>query len=464
MLCGVLTAACSPGGEDPQPTPEPPVEPTEPIEKPEPGTKLAVEDVIDPDARFAPLDNKAAADVYRQKKSAKRGISTNFKVAEMPDLLGFGVSWCYDWGSDYNPARQGQLSRNDMTYAPMGWNDAPDGKDLSSNRNTGSEYLLGFNEPNLSGQAYLTPREAAARWADMVEVAAASRLRLVSPAMCWGTMPGYSDPEVWLDDFFAQPGVSPDQVDAISGHAYMPNTAGVKAFCRKFAKYGKPFWLTEFCYDLNGQISNDPAKHIAFMSDIITYLEADPLIGKYAWFMDTGMGDVGGNCALIDWVGKPAPVLSPLGVLYNSASSLDKETHYAPGENIPAEHYSDSSATAIAAGEGWSATVVPSLTTDSAGTLDIGFGPDCWVEYMVDVPADGTFRLDVRYAAPRAVEMALTTQWIEDQKVELQATGGDTGWTSAGVPVAMLSGRQTIRLTYAKGTARINWIRLTPIK
>ncbi len=453
-----MTAACTPGGDEPEPTPP---EPPKPIEKPAPGTKLAVATVIDPEAEFAPLDGKAAEDVYKQKKSDKRGISTNFKVAEMPDLLSFGVSWCYDWGSAYDNVRQGRLSRNDMVYAPMGWNGVPKESDLKSNRITGSEYLLGFNEPNLSGQAYLTPQEAAELWTGMVEVAAAADLKLVSPAMCWGTMPGYSDPEVWLDHFFRQPGVSLDQVDAIAGHAYMPNTGGVKAFCRKFAKYGKPFWLTEFCYDLNGQISNDPAKHIAFMSDIITYLEADPSIGKYAWFMDTGMGTAGGNCALIDWAGKPSPVLTPLGVLYNSASSLDKETHYAPGENIPAEHYSDSSATAIAAGEDWSTTVVPLLTTDAAGTLDIRFGPDCWVEYMVDVPADGTYRLDVRYATPRAVEMTLTTQWIEDQTIKVAASGNETSWASAGAPVAMLSGKQTIRLSYAQGTARINWLRLT---
>jgi hypothetical protein len=420
--------------------------------------------VFDPSAQFPTLDTKAAADVYKQKKSQKRGVSTNFKVVAMPELLGPGVSWCYDWASTYNPSRLALYNSNDMVYAPMGWNSVPRTVDLVNNSAAGSEYLLGFNEPNLAGQADLTPQEAAALWPAMVDAATEAGLGLVSPAMCWGTMDGYLDPEVWLDDFFAQEGVSLEGVDAIAGHAYMPNTSGVKAFCRKFAKYGKPFWLTEFCYDLYGQISDDPAKHITFMAEILTYLEADPLICKYAWFMDTGMGTEGGNCALLDWVGKSSPTLSPLGVLYVGASSLDKETAYAPDENIPAEHYSDSSATAIAEGEGWNPSVVPALTTDTAGTLDISFGSKCWVEYVVDIPADGTYRLDIRYAAPRELTLSLTTEWIEDQTVVFPATGGQTSWSSAGKPVAMLSGKQTIRLGYVKGVASINWLRLTPAK
>jgi hypothetical protein len=434
------------------------------IEKPAEGTKYSPAVVFDPTARFDPLNTEAAADVYKQKKSPKRGVATNFKQIAMPELLSFGVSWCYDWGSTYNPSRLEILKQSDMVYAPMGWNGVPQTSHLVNNRAAGAEYLLGFNEPNLAGQANLTPEQAAALWPAMVEAAAEADLRLVSPAMCWGTMAGYSDPVVWLDDFFARPEVSLDGIDAIAGHAYMPNTAGVKAFARKFAKYDKPFWLTEFCYDMNGRISDNPADHIDFMSEILTYLEADPLVGKYAWFMDTGMGTEGGNCALLDWVGRPSPVLTPLGVLYNSASSLDKTTYYAPSENIPAEHYSDSSATAIASGEGWSPTVVPRLTSDTAGTLDIDFGSKCWVEYMVDVPSDGTYRLEVRYAAPRELSLSLTTEWIEDQTAVYAATGSQTTWATAGVPVAMLSGKQTIRLGYVKGVASINWLRLTPAK
>ncbi len=426
---------------------------------------------VDGNAAFATLDADAAQnDVYKQKKSQKRGVATNFLITNMPDLLGPGVSWCYDWGGDYRADRWANLKKNGMVYAPMGWNNNPGLSSLKSNKSEGTEYVLGYNEPNLRDQANMSPTTAAGRWTGFVSNAKAAGIKIVSPAMCYGNTTGYSDPVVWFDEFLRKTGVSLDDMDAIAGHTYMPNTPGVKAFARKFAKYGKPFWLTEFCH-ANNTISTDRAQHMSFMSEIITWLEADPAIGKYSWFMDSGYGKQGGNCELIDRSdpsqplenGRPQPgVLNELGLLYISASSLDKTTYYSVGENIPAEHYSDSSATEPASAEdGWVATVVPYITTDSKGTLEIHFGTDCMVEYLIDVPKDGTYRLDVRYATARPLKMAFATEKVEDQTVEFESTGANDTWKTAGVKVYMRKGKQTIRLSYMSGMARINWIRFT---
>nr|AIA99580.1 hypothetical protein [uncultured bacterium contig00100(2014)] len=401
-------------------------------------------------------------DVYKQKKSAKRGISTNFKITNMPDLLGPGVSWAYDWGDAYSELRWEALRRNKIAYAPMGWNNVPNGK-IAEHAKAGAEYLLGFNEPNLADQANISPAEAAKRWQGMLKLASDTGLKLVSPAMCWGTSKfdgvDYGNPVKWFDAWLAQDGVSLDQFDAIAGHTYMPNTSGVKGFVRMFAKYNKPFWLTEFCH-ANNTISTDRNLQMAFMSEILTYLEADPQIGKYSWFMDTGYGN-GGNSELIDWQGKMTPSLNPLGVLYVHASSLDKETHYNMNENIPAEHYSDSSATASAsAAEGWKPSVLPYVTSDAKGTLEIHFGTDCWVEYLVDIPADGEYRFDIRYAAPRKLEMNFTSA-AGETAVAFEPTGNNKTWATAGVPVTLKAGKQTVRLSYKSGIARINWIRVT---
>lgn len=425
---------------------------------------------VDGNATFADLDQAAKNDLYKQKKSEKRGTATNFLITNMPDLLGPGVSWCYDWGGDYRADRWEKLRRNGMVYAPMGWSGNPTVSSLEQNRSEGAEYVLGYNEPNLRDQANMSPSYAANLWRGFVSNAKAAGMKIISPAMCYGNTTNYSDPVVWLDEFLAKDGVSLDDIDGIAGHTYMPNTSGVKAFARKFAKYGKPFWLTEFCH-ANGTISTDRSQHLSFMSEIITWLEADPAVGKYSWFMDSGYGDKGGNCELIDRSDPSKPldrynpqagVLNELGVLYISASSLDKTTCYNVGENIPAEHYSDSSATESASSaEGWKSSVVPYPTTDGAGTLEIHFGTGCWVEYRVDVPEDGTYRLDVRYTSERPLKMTLTTKKIEDQSVEFEPTGAIDAWKTSGAKVYMAKGIQTIRLSYSSGMARINWLRIT---
>ena len=60
--------------------------------------------------------------------------------------------------------------------------------------------ILAYNEPNLTDQANMTPTRASELWPNLVAVAEKLGMRLTSPAMNYGTLAGYSDPEVWLDD------------------------------------------------------------------------------------------------------------------------------------------------------------------------------------------------------------------------------------------------------------------------
>lgn len=73
--------------------------------------------------------------------------------------------------------------------------------------------ILAYNEPNLTDQANMTPTRASELWPNLVAVAEKLGMRLTSPAMNYGTLAGYSDPEVWLDEFYSKPGVSLDDVE-----------------------------------------------------------------------------------------------------------------------------------------------------------------------------------------------------------------------------------------------------------
>ena len=182
-------------------------------------------------------------------RSAKRGVAFNFNyVSDLP-LLSPYITWDYNWGNSTNESAALWFDANEIDYCPMCWSGSYDANKIrtfvAAHPNT--KYLLAFNEPNLTDQANMTPAQAAALWPPVVALAKELNLKLVSPAMNYGTLSGYSDPIKWLDEFFAQPDVSIDDVDAIAVHSYMASPSAVQSYIERFRKYNKPVWVTEFC-------------------------------------------------------------------------------------------------------------------------------------------------------------------------------------------------------------------------
>ena len=154
------------------------------------------------------------------RKSAKRGVSFDFKQAEDLPPLSPSCSWAYNWGNTQNAQAALWFDSNDMDFCPMAWNNTYNADAIRQyvQAHPKTKYLLGFNEPNLKDQCNMTPAEAAAHWGEVVALANELHVKLVSPAMNYGTLDGYSDPVKWLDEFFAQPGVSMADIDAIAVH------------------------------------------------------------------------------------------------------------------------------------------------------------------------------------------------------------------------------------------------------
>ena len=136
-----------------------------------------------------------------------------------------------------------------MQFIPMIWNGSFEASSIVTwlGMNPGVEFILVLNEPNLVDQANLTPQQAAQLWPRFEAIAAETGVRIVGPAMTWGTMPGYSDPILWLDDFYAayraSNGNREPQIDYLAFHWY---DYGLAAQLDRLSKYNKPFWVTEF--------------------------------------------------------------------------------------------------------------------------------------------------------------------------------------------------------------------------
>jgi hypothetical protein len=206
-----------------------------------------------------------------------------------------------------------------MDFYPMLWGVNYDATAMEAylRANPGIKYLLVMNEPNLVGQANLTPQQAANLWPAFETIAAHTGVKIVGPAITWGTMPGYADPVVWLDAFYAAYQAANNnrdpQIDYIAFHWY---DYGLAQQLDRLAKYGKPFWVTEFA---NWHSQNDgaqidtAAKQKAQMTDMVATCESRADVFRYAWFTGRWSNDVHFTSLL----GTPGQ-LTELGQLYLS--------------------------------------------------------------------------------------------------------------------------------------------------
>ncbi len=232
-------------------------------------------------------------------KSAKRGVA--YDLANPADLavLAPGVSWWYDWSLRPNAGVPADFrSRYGMDFLPMLWNGNFDTAEVEAYLIARPEikHLLLLNEPNLTDQANLTPLQAAQLWPRYEAVADRTGVKLVGPAITWGTMPGFGDPVVWLDAFYAAYRVAngnrDPRIDYLAFHWY---DYGLDAQLDRLAKYGKSFWVTEFANwhsQPDGAQIDTVAKQKAQMTAMVATCESRSDVFRYAWFTGRWNNDV----------------------------------------------------------------------------------------------------------------------------------------------------------------------------
>ncbi len=395
-----------------------------------------------------------------QNRSIKRGVSYNFQIADDANLLGPGICWFYNWGTTVTEAINTTTSNNNIEYFPMAWNGNFNSSSIRTYKaaHPDCKYILAFNEPNLTDQANMTPSQAASNWSELKSLADELNMKIISPAMNYGTLSGYSDPIKWLDEFFTLVPLS--DVDGIAVHCYMASAGALVSYINKFKKYNKPIWLTEFCaWEKSIGSASDQMK---YMSDALNYLEADSCVTHYAWFIPRSTGSVD-SYPYMQLLTKTTPyALTPLGQVFVNISTQDKTIFYPQKQEIPAENYSSLNIAESSKQGVFENGIRVRPTTDLDGMLEIyNFLPGYWVEYQVETSGKDAKMLNFRYATTDDTAIQISIDGVLTATCNFTKTGAENTWNNTSTPLSIESGKHTIRIKLNTGRLVLNWLSVT---
>ncbi|MFI7606510.1 glycosyl hydrolase [Micromonospora sp. NPDC049366] len=191
------------------------------------------------------------------------------------------ASWYYTW----SVAHPGVTSPKDAEFVPMIWGaGSVTAGNLDQARKNG-RYLLGFNEPDMGGQADMSVERALELWPQLE----ATGLTLGSPAVAWGG----DRPGEWLDRFMTGARQRGYRVDFIALHWYGGDftTANAVNQLKSYLqavhdRYDLPIWLTEFALiDFSDGVRfPTQQQQAAFLTAATRMLGGLPWLHRYAWF------------------------------------------------------------------------------------------------------------------------------------------------------------------------------------
>lgn len=401
-------------------------------------------------------------------KSYKRGVSeNNFGIVQQIDPFTPGVSWWYGWGVNPPSGVDNQVyDYTGLEFAPMCWSGNYDAEKIRTYCSAHPEvkYLLGFNEPNFTNQANMTPEAAAEKWPEVKALADELGLKLVAPALNYSPNPPYTDPTTWMDEFVAL--VGNDAFDFVAIHNYGGLGVMQELAARFHEKYGKPVWVTEFCYwpgEGDTAVAVETQKNS--MIETVEWLETTDYIYRYAWFKAKGTSKQ--NYGLVDPSnGISDKDLTDLGYVYVYMSEFDKDKYYAPGETFSAVDYVASYGIGLDKG----------AKADALKPIEVSrFNTGATADYQFDVPADGNYNLVLTISGigePDRFDPQIGVCTVNDDDTDgellydsgvFSLPGDDAKYVEHRCYLNLKAGKQTLRLKDMR-SGRPSGIRISSIR
>ena len=223
--------------------------------------------------------------------SGKRGIA--WPLQNQEDSLDIfprdRITWFYNWSAD-------KQADTDVEFVPMLWSGNGADQFAEKARSQGAKYILGFNEPERTDQARMSPGDAAQIWKQHVEPLREQGIRLGSPGVA-GTDEGLN----WLQDFLNEG----CHIDFLALHWYGRGTDNLINFITNAReRFGSryPVWVTEFActsWNPNEPVSQEEINE--FFDQTLARLDGTDWVERYSWFGATRHppeGITSGNCLI----------------------------------------------------------------------------------------------------------------------------------------------------------------------
>jgi fibronectin type 3 domain-containing protein len=378
-------------------------------------------------------------------QSRKRGLGVN----SLSDLdfraLAPGVSWYYNWGATplVKPADVA------MDFIPMAWNGQTSFQTqlasyLAAGNRPGRVFAL--NEPNLAGQAFMTPSNSANTFKQVKAICDPYNIPVIAPHMAIGSASNASitayDPiqgsnvtytfqEPFLNAFLYYCGSTPPAGAAT--HSYGGYGEITWVLSTMHTDYPtQTVWLTEF----NTSATSDTTA-LANLIPSVDYCERTPWVEGYAWFMARLSGNPY-NSLLTPTSG----VLTPAGQAYLQMPVHSTNIFYRIPGRLQAERYVTMNLMNIAP------------TTDVNGFADMAasaVGGN--VDYNLQVDTPGNYPLSFRAAGNTGLIKVYNGGTLLGAVNVTQA-----GWSTVSTNIFLAAGPQTLHVVLGANAQRMNWL------
>lgn len=381
-------------------------------------------------------------------QSRKRGIAVNSLSAADFRVMAPGVSWYYNWSA--SPLNK----PNDVTmdFIPMAWNgDSSYQTAISSYLAAGNRpwRVFAINEPNLAGQAFMTPSNTAIAFKQVKAICDPYNIPVISPHMAEGTAANqsitaydpiqgsnvtYTTEEPFLKAFFSYcSSNTPATPAGISDHSYAGS--GDLTFWTGLMHSDFPtqtVWVTEF----NNGATNDAAA-LADLIPSVDYCERTPYIEGYSWFMSRISGDPHNSILSTN-----SGVLTAAGQAYVQMPVHLTNIFYRIPGRLQAERYVTMNNMNIAP------------TTDTNGLADmIAASANGSCDYNLQVDTPGNYPLKFRVAGAVG-----SVKFYTNNVLLATATVSQSGWTNVSTTVPLRAGTQTVHVVLGSTSQRLNWM------
>ncbi len=245
-----------------------------------------------------------------------------------PRVNTLNASWYYSWSTTLANEQSNLAEFIPMTWSALNVDSLQEklSKDVIPNIKTGKmKRLLAFNEPDRTDQANMPYTKAIELWPTLEKLG----IPLCSPACA--NAEGVNDDTAqgtqgtWMRDFMKEADKKGYRVDYIGVHSY--GGTDPKLFKAKmkriYEKYGKrPLLITEFApadWKTGGDIKkhkHKPEAVLAFMKDVLPWMEQQDWIAGYSWFSFKIDAPEGTSSAFFDKAGN----LTACGKFYQSVT------------------------------------------------------------------------------------------------------------------------------------------------